>query len=478
MRLRRGLLLLLLAGCTPGVQVRHPVAPLRLDPADLPRIGRLAVVLRVAPSSAARASAGASQAAVGQLLNALTASNDRNRKSVELSPAAADGVLRLAAPRLSSSWSRIVCYAVGGPSTTEFLVAAAPAAVLWLDAGDVEAVQEEQVQEGRDRQGRVVRSTAWACQAAWRVNWQLARWPEGGTMASGVETSSSAEAYREPVDLEAWAAQAGGWRVAWADAVKAQLLPRSVIRFRRTWKDKDVRADAAGCYAAWNEGVRAEQAANWPAATEAYGRARAAARRDEDRSVLDGYLAQLALVFGGAPDAGTGGDPWFGEPVAVVPFANDTNNVGAPDVARAMVQDELARRGYRVLSIADVDTRLHGIGISQGEHLRAFTPDRIAAALGTRRWVTGRVDEFKIINVGVYYRRQARVTLGLGDATGRTVWEASGVSVRQSIATGKGIGAQFLGGLAGSLIEKATKTYLKEDTEAAVREAMAYLPSR
>ena len=59
-----------------------------------------------------------------------------------------------------------------------------------------------------------------------------------------------------------------------------------------------------------------------------------------------------------------------------------------------------------------------------------------------------------------------------------TLWESPGTSVRQSLATGKGIGAQLLGGLAEGLLEKATRTYLKEDTEAAVREALAYLPSR
>ncbi|MEK7475194.1 MAG: hypothetical protein AAB152_06110 [Candidatus Coatesbacteria bacterium] len=477
MKILRWLPVLLLAACTPGVQVRHPVAPLRLDPADLPRIGRLAVILRVSSASAARASAGVGQAAVGQFLNALTESRDPNRKTIQLSPASANDALRLSAARLASPWTRVVCYAVQGPSTTEFLVAAAPGAVLWVDAGDVEAAQAERVVESKNRKGEVTRTTVWDAGATWRVGWQLGRWPEGGTMASGVETSSSGDSYRSPVDLDEWTAQAAGWRAAWADAVKAQLLPRATWRWRRTWKDKDVRADSAGCYAAWNEGVRAEQAGNWPAAQGAYRRALAAARTDKDRGALNGYLSELSLVFGGGPGAGSAADAWFDEPVAVVPFANDTNNVGAPDVARAMVQKELLARGYRVLSIADVDGRLHGIGISQGEHLRAFSADKIAAALGTRRWITGRVDEFKVINVGVYYRRQARVTLGLGDAGGRTVWEAAGVSVRQSAGT-KDIGARLLGGLAGSLIEKATKTYLKEDTEAAVAEAMAYLPSR
>jgi hypothetical protein len=260
--------------------------------------------------------------------------------------------------------------------------------------------------------------------------------------------------------------------------VRAQLLPRTVTRFRRTWKDKDVRADSAGCYSAWNEGVQAELAGDWPHATNAYQRALAAARTDKDRGALNGYLAELALVFGGNPGEAGAADGWFDEALAVAPFANDTNNVGAPDVARAMVFNELARRGYQLVPLADVDARLRNIGATQGEHVLVVPADKLAAALGTRRWVKGTVDEFKIINVGVYYRRQARVTIGIADASGRTLWETSGTSVRQSLAQGRGIGAQLLGGLAEAWVEKATKTYLKEDTEAAVREAMAYFPSR
>jgi len=438
----------------------------------------MAVVIRVRASSAAQASGEVGKVAMGQLLSALVEPRNDANRTITMSPAEADGAARLSAARLASSWTRITSYQVQGPSTTEFLVASAPGSVLWVDAGEVEAGQEERVEESQDRKGRVTKTPYYAIGANWRVAWQLARWPEGGNMASGVETSSAAENVRQPQDLDEWVRRNPGWQCAWADSVRAQILPRTAWRWRRTWKDKDVRTDSAGCYAAWNEGVNAELAGQWPQATDAYRRALAAARTEKDRNVLSGYLNELSLVFSGAPGAGAAGEPWFDEPVAVCVFGNETNSVGAPDVARAMVQDELARRGYRVLPLADVDARLHGIGVSQGEHLRVVPAAKLAAALGTKRWVTGTVNEFRIINVGVYYRRQARVTIGLGDASGRTLWESPGTSVRQSLATGKGIGAQLLGGLAEGLLEKATRTYLKEDTEAAVREALAYLPSR
>ena len=469
----------LLAGCAPSVTVKHPLAPARMKATDVPKLARIAAVMTPDERSAALASATVGGAAMGQILSALTAGEDRGEAELSVSPSQSHEALSLTAYKLESPYSHVIAHMAKGPSTDSFLSIIAPSAVLWLEPSVVKASRQEGVTESKDRRtGEVTRTTVFVHTANWTVKWRLVSWPDGAEMASGSEGGQSTERTDQPVDLAEWLPDQAGPLAGWTDSVRAQILPRIAYRSRRIWREKKVRVDQTGSLAAWNAGVAAEQQGAWEEAKAKYRTALAGIKKSGDRNRLSGYLNELESVSESRPAGSLGDEGWFAAPVAVAPFENDTNNVGAPEVVRAMVQEELVRRGYAPLPLAEADRRFHAAGISQGEHLKAVSPAKVAAATGTKRILTGKVDEFKILNVGVYYRRQARVTLSMRDETGRVLWQAPGVSVRQVLARPQDAGKVLLAGLIGATLEKMTKTYLKEDVGFAVKESLPYLPAR
>ncbi len=468
----------LLGGCAPQIAVRHPLAPARLRAEDVPKLARIALVMEPDSAGAAKASASVNTSALGQLLGAALTKDDNASAETHLTPSGLEQTLVVAAGQLGSPFSRIAAFAVAGPSTNAFLESVGPTSVLTLTPSVVRTTQEQQVQESKDRQGNIIRTVSYQLVARWQVGWRLASWPEGTMLASGAEAGGAGEVSGEPLALAEWleghVADLGGW----ADGLRPQILPRTAMYWRRMWKEKDVRADGSGCYAAWNAGALAESEGRWEDAKGHYRRALAAARRPADRNLVSAYLASLDRISESRPAAAAAEEAWFAEPIAIAPFANETTNVRSSDSVRDQVREELLRMGYRVPPFTETDPKFRSVGVSQGGHLHAVSAKRIAAALGMNRWITGTINEFKVINVGVYYRRQARVTLGLTDASGRTVWEQAGVSVRQVLAKPRDAGKMFVAGLVGSLVEKATGTFLKEDALAAVRETVPYLPAR
>jgi hypothetical protein len=470
---------ILLAGCAPSVTVRHPLAPARMKATDVPKLARIVAVMTPDERSAELASATAGGAALGQILSALTAGEDQGEAELPVSPSRTHEALGLAAYKLESPYSHVIAHMAKGPSTDAFLSIIAPSAVLWLEPSVVKASRQEGVIEHKDpKTGQVTKTTVFAHTANWTVRWRLVSWPDGADMASGSEGWQSTERLDQPVDLAEWMPDQAGPLAGWADSVRAQILPRIAYRYRRIWKEKHVKADSTGGYAAWNAGVTAEQQGHWEEAKAKYRTALASTKKAGDRIKLNSYLGQLEWISESRAAGSSGDEGWFSEPIAVAPFANDTNNVGAPDMVRAMVQDELVLRGYAPIPLAEADRRFRSAGISQGEHLKAISPAKVAAATGVKRILVGKVDEFKIINVGVYYRRQARVTLSMRDEQGRTVWQAPGVSVRQTLAKPRDAGKMLLAGLIGATLEKLTKTYLKEDVGYAMQESLPYLPAR
>jgi len=169
-------------------------------------------------------------------------------------------------------------------------------------------------------------------------------------------------------------------------------------------------------------------------------------------------------------------DAWFNEPVAVLPFSNRTNSVTAPDTLRGMAAGMLRGMGYRTVPLPDIDARLRMKGVTLGDQLVTMSATQLAEAVGARRLVWGGVEEFGVVNVGIYYRRDVRVGFVLRDGNGRELWRCTGEGFREVASDNPG--GTFLGGLIGGALERATRSYLKEESEQAVISALLTLPSR
>jgi hypothetical protein len=86
------------------------------------------------------------------------------------------------------------------------------------------------------------------------------------------------------------------------------------------------------------------------------------------------------------------------------------------------------------------------------------------------------VEEFGVVNVGIYYRRDVRVGFLLRGESGRELWRCTGEGFREVASDNPG--GTFLGGLIGGALERATRSYLREESEEAVVSALLTLPSR
>jgi len=233
----------------------------------------------------------------------------------------------------------------------------------------------------------------------------------------------------------------------------------------------------------WNLGLCREREGRWNEARELYAAARDGTTDSDDVRTLETYMAQLDRVYEDATNADMGAGPvgagkWFAEQMAVLPFANDSNNMGAPDRARRLIFRGLARWGYPVLPLEETDRRMREIGLSDGGQLRAFTPAKLAQAAGANRILTGTVREFKTTNVGLYNLHHVALNLRLLDETGRVLWESDGVGYREILFRPADAGKAFLGGLIESTVGKATGSDLEEEMETAALTALSSLPAR
>ena len=166
--------------------------------------------------------------------------------------------------------------------------------------------------------------------------------------------------------------------------------------------------------------------------------------------------------------------------VAVLPFDNQSTDVGAADIMRALAAEGFGRRGYLPLPPGEVDGKLSGLGISEGGQLPGVKPEDLARALGTDLLCYGDVEDFTFQNLGFVVRKSVILRLKLvSAATGETLYEGTGsgkdVKVYFSADEAK---AAFVEQLAVKLVQNILKTPLKREAETAAARALDRLPRR
>jgi len=171
----------------------------------------------------------------------------------------------------------------------------------------------------------------------------------------------------------------------------------------------------------------------------------------------------------------------FADPrVAVLPFDNQSTDLGAADVLRKLAAEGFQKRGYLPLPLEVVDAALAGLGVSEGGQLPAVKPEDIGKALGTDLLCYGDVRDFTFQNLGFIVRKNVALDVKvLSAASGETLYEASGTGRDLKIYTDKDEAkAAFVGQLALKLAQNLLKTPLKKEAEAAAWNALDGLPRR
>jgi hypothetical protein len=116
--------------------------------------------------------------------------------------------------------------------------------------------------------------------------------------------------------------------------------------------------------------------------------------------------------------------------VAVLPFANDTNNMDAPEMIKKLAWLGLGRGGYRMVPQEEAQERLRKAGITDGGQLGSKTAPELAALLGADAVLYGTVTRFSYVTLGVYLKRQVAVEASLVLSDGSVVWKHSASATR------------------------------------------------
>lgn len=164
--------------------------------------------------------------------------------------------------------------------------------------------------------------------------------------------------------------------------------------------------------------------------------------------------------------------------VALLPLSNQSNELGAPEIARKLMLEHLREKGYSVKPLADTDDILTRNGISEGGQLNAITPEKLGSELGVDGLVYGDVIEYNFINIGVYRNRVVEINFKILDpVTGDVIWEDERkVSNKEFTLDRDEIGRSFAVGLARKMIENVISSPLMPECKEVIRKIAGTLP--
>jgi hypothetical protein len=120
--------------------------------------------------------------------------------------------------------------------------------------------------------------------------------------------------------------------------------------------------------------------------------------------------------------------------IAVLPFANYSNDIEIAEVLRTMFTHRLTEKGYRVIPRDTVDARLLRIGITDGGQLSAVSPEELIDTISADMLAYGKVTKANYITLGVYLKKEVELEVSLL-ATPDSVpfWSGNGKAFTQEI---------------------------------------------
>jgi hypothetical protein len=97
---------------------------------------------------------------------------------------------------------------------------------------------------------------------------------------------------------------------------------------------------------------------------------------------------------------------WVPETIAILPFANNSADVGVQNFARYSLFIQLQNKGYNCIDLASIDNMLNDMGITEGGQLETVTLDELGKKLGADGIVYGTVLTAKRVMAGVYFKKE------------------------------------------------------------------------
>ncbi|MBI3012038.1 MAG: DUF799 family lipoprotein [Elusimicrobia bacterium] len=495
---------LLLGGCAYRVAVRHYSAPNRLSEEQLYRSSRIYLVFRVPPLDDPEKS---SLEKALDLIGAFLPKKTKERYERPLIRGDLDELARRVSQTVRESGNQIIAYQVAYSSSPPLWMREfSPTGSLWITPSDCIVHQESYEMTVKTEEGeKKVRKYKTKIELS--VDWKFYGEPEHALLAEGSVPGYGPILEQErdnPIsDLEDYL-NSIYWDLAtkFMKPLQEEILPHEVTRWRTIVKGKSTPMSEAYGLAQnkewgqaekiWKEAmaqnpesweprynlaILREKNSEWNEARQDYGQSLERTTDPKIRQRIEKILKELGRLMS-APStlAQKNVFPFLNLKIAVLPIANETIDLTAHEYVRLRLSDSLSRSHYSILPLPETDEKLKEKGIQEGGQLNLSNPKALAKHLGADRLLYGALEQFKVVNVGIYYRRQVRLSLKLVDKEGRTVWQNTGQTVFQSGVQPQEAAESFLVNLASTQIEKIAKTYLKEECDETVRRALETLP--
>lgn len=168
------------------------------------------------------------------------------------------------------------------------------------------------------------------------------------------------------------------------------------------------------------------------------------------------------------------------EPVALLPFENETVDLSAEDYLYKLAAKRIAARGYSLIQGEQVMEGLKSIGITDAGQMASATPETIGRAVGADLLCYGVIEDFTFQNLGFVIRKNVKLRLKLVSAsTGEVLYEATGTGRDVKVYLDRNEAKKaFVEQMAVKLVQNMLKSPLAREAERAAADAAAGLPAR
>ncbi len=497
----------LLAGCAYSVTVRH-FGPEKLAQSESYRLSRVYLLVQVTPSYKPEKSAARKML---DLAESLAQEKSESLYTHRMSPEEIHEFGIRFAQAVKGSCEIIGFSVANGTAPPSWISDFTPDAVLYLEPSEFRVRQSVREVSVKVKEGEYRKEKRYNVSAGFSMKWRLVSEPERAVLFSGrypvfgdvsVEEFSSAQD-----DLEEYL-KPKFWSLAvqFMDTFKEDILPHEILRIRTVEKGKSDEMKQAyrelqnnnwdAAVSIWqdysrkltresgpryNLGIFWERQSKWSEALSEYKAALERAQKPSERKKLQAIVSEierLTLMPSGHAASRTGNSDFFSHKIALLPAANNTLDLTSHEYVRHKIYDALTERGYRMIPLDEIDEKLRLKGITDGGQLGSLAPKVIAQTLGADRLIYGSLDDFRVVNVGIYFKRQVRVSLRMTDSNGAALWQNTAQCVRQTLYKPQEAGQAFIVNLVKTQAQKIVKSYLKDESDEAALRTIETLPQR